>query len=153
MLLDVIMRVVLLRSEHTSVSDLVHRASDLAAAIVASIPFHLTADVEEYVQRANAGTQPSNAKVKPVGGLLLLHPLYATARCSIVSTATRKYLARCLDWIGRCMGIGQARLLATSVCARMDGDMPSTALSPHLPFQEMSEGHVLIWAGMLLQPT
>jgi hypothetical protein len=54
MLLD-IMRLALLRSEHSSISGLARRASDLAAAIVASIPYHFTLDVGEYLQRVNAG--------------------------------------------------------------------------------------------------
>lgn len=152
MLLDMIMRVALIRSDHTPISDLALRASALVAAIVASIPYHLTLDVGGYVQRASAGKQPWDIKTKPVSGLLLLHPLYATASCHIVSAASRAYLVKCLDWIGKNMGIGQASLLARSLRADMGGNDPQMVLSPSLPFQEMSEGHVIIWAGMLLQP-
>ncbi|GKZ51080.1 hypothetical protein AbraIFM66951_004895, partial [Aspergillus brasiliensis] len=50
----------------------------------------------------------------------------------------QKYALKCLAWIGKYMGIGQGTLMSKGYTS--------------LPFQETAEGHVLIWAGMLLHP-
>jgi hypothetical protein len=42
------------------------------------------------------------------------------------------------------MGIGKAILLARSIRTDVDGNLPKMILPPSLPFQEMSEGYVLI---------
>lgn len=153
MLLNILMRTKLIISEHTSISHLQSRALDLVSDIIASVPYHLTPDVKEYVQQIDAGMEPSTMTAKPVGGLLLLHPLYAASSCNILPRPERLHLAVCLDWIGKNMGIGQAHLLANSVRSSINSGIASSMPSLSLPFQEMSEGHLLIWAGMMLQPT
>ena len=86
-------------------------AEELANDIVASIPYHLTADLQVFVQEAK-----SDSKVvtpgKALGGLLLMHPLFVTSELSIVSPELRTYMRACLAWIGSNMGIGQATLLS-----------------------------------------
>jgi hypothetical protein len=52
------------------------------------------------------------------------------------------------------MGIGQAALLAEAVRLEEASDRPLLWDEGNidLPFQQMTEGHILIFAGMLLQP-
>ena len=126
------------------------RVQPLIAAMTASIPFHLAGDVSEYLAGAKTGGRPV-APGKVAGGLLLLHPLYAAARCPLVTLAERQYFGRCLKWIGDNMGIGQASLLADSITLEFCD--ANGVIEPELPFQKMGEGHILIWAGMLLQPS
>jgi len=86
-------------------------AAGLAEGIAASIPFHLIADTQEYLQHVQAGmriVQPG----RPLGGLLMLHPLHFAAVSEILSHEMREYMRRQLRWIGDNMGIGQASLLA-----------------------------------------
>ncbi|KAF2496520.1 hypothetical protein BU16DRAFT_549018 [Lophium mytilinum] len=113
------------------------KAQQLADDIAASIPYHLTNDVSEYVQRAQTGGE-AKYDGRPVGGLLLLHPLWVVANASIVSHELCTHMRKELSWIGHGMGIGQANQLAS----------PWTTLSS----QHIAQGHVLIWAGMLTQP-
>ncbi|KAI1379335.1 hypothetical protein F4677DRAFT_408647 [Hypoxylon crocopeplum] len=152
--IDLLVRLARRLSHEAVILDLEKRARKLVADIVASIPYHLAYDLGEYLRLIETGA-PSIPPNRPIGGLLLLHPLYAAARCSVVPVASRMYLSECLSWIGQDMGIGQATQLAES--ARLGvagGDRATRALELpfQLPFQEMSEGHILIWAGMLLQP-
>lgn len=126
------------------------RARELVAGLKASIPYFLAADLDEYLRLADAGA-PAIPPNRPVGGLLLLHPLYAAARCTIVPLADRTYFLDTLNWIGKYMGIGQSTLLANSL--RSGADDISVLRTPELPFMDMGEGHILIWAGMLLMPS
>ncbi|KAL2813214.1 hypothetical protein BDW59DRAFT_178279 [Aspergillus cavernicola] len=105
--------------------------------IIASIPYHLTNNPHDY-QRAILSPSSSPGIGRSVGGLLLLHPLYVLSTCSIVPPPIHTYARKCLAWIGQYMGIGQGTLMSKGYTS--------------LPFQEMAEGHVLIWAGMLLHP-
>ncbi|OAA68562.1 hypothetical protein SPI_00757 [Niveomyces insectorum RCEF 264] len=129
------------------------KAEEIVAGLIASVPFLLASDVHEYFDRVNAGTLPVQTN-RPVGGLLLLHPLYCIATSPIVSLATRKYCRRCLEWIGSDMGIGQAAVLAKSLNFTKEPShvQPDRNTDPRLPYQVMSESNNLIWAGMLLQP-
>ncbi|KAJ9150715.1 hypothetical protein NKR23_g3467 [Pleurostoma richardsiae] len=127
-------------------------AQELTAALVASIPFHLAPSLSEYIYAIT--TDEDIPPGRPVGGLLLLHPLYVVGRCSIVPPSVRAYVGRCLAYIGQCMGIGQAALLAEAVRLEEASDRPLLWDEGNidLPFQQMTEGHILIFAGMLLQP-
>ncbi|OCL02966.1 hypothetical protein AOQ84DRAFT_303720 [Glonium stellatum] len=115
----------------------------LAEGIAASVPYHLTEDLQGYIQGIQAGSD-TMIPGKPVGGLLLLHPLYVVARSSVVSPQLQAYMSECLEWIGKNMGIGQATLLSNASILNLS--------AAFLPFQYIAEGHVLIWAGMLIQP-
>ncbi|KAF4436628.1 hypothetical protein FACUT_6223 [Fusarium acutatum] len=125
------------------------RIDDLAAGIKASIPFHLYQDVETYIQQANAGT-PLVHSDRLVGGLLLLHPMYALARCTIVDDATRKYMSNTLRWIGDEMGIRHATILADGLQPDLQG--PSAMQSSNISFIDALDGHFLITASMMLEP-
>lgn len=87
------------------------QASILIDAILASIPFHLTEKIQDYrhtvVSSANQMTIG-----RPVGGLLLLHPLYVLSTLSIVPPHIKSYADRCLSCIGKYMGIGQGTLMS-----------------------------------------
>ncbi|KAF5697862.1 hypothetical protein FGLOB1_12494 [Fusarium globosum] len=125
------------------------RIDDLAAGIKASIPFHLYPDVETYIQQVNAGT-PLVHSHRLVGGLLLLHPMYALARCTVVDESTRKYISNTLGWIGDEMGIRHATILADGLQPDMQG--PSQMQSSRITFIDALDGHFLITASMMLEP-
>ena len=147
---DVLAKLAKLLGREEAIPGLEERARVLSAAIIASVPYHLAADLDEYLRLANAGASniPPN---RPVGGLLLLHPLYTAARCTVIPQAHRDCYLNALAWIGKYMGIGQATLLANSLKSELND---VSILTPtDLPFMDMGEGHILIWAGMMLAPT
>jgi hypothetical protein len=150
MLLDIMAHLARHLIQEEMLLDLQKRAQTIVSDIIASIPYHLAFDVKEYLSLVQTGVS-FIAPNRPIGGLLLLHPLYESAKCYIIPRDVRLYFTRCLTWIGEHMGIGQASLLARCINSRMDDVHPLH--DPEFPFQGMSEGHVLIWAGMLLQPT
>ncbi|KAF2801524.1 uncharacterized protein BDZ99DRAFT_455976 [Mytilinidion resinicola] len=113
------------------------KARQLANDIAASIPYHLTNDAAKYLQHVQHGVE-AQYDGRPVGGLLVLHPLWVVANASVVSHELSTHMRNELSWIGHVMGIGQANQLASS-----------RAL---LSSQHIAQGHVLIWAGMLTQP-
>lgn len=78
--------------------------------IVASIPYHLAEDTDSIIRGGGKNTffEPG----RPVGGLLLMHPIYIASTLPIVPLDVGKYLKECLSWIGTKMGIGQATLFA-----------------------------------------
>lgn len=147
--IDILVRLARLLSHEATIPALEERARGLVADMISSIPYHLAYDMTEYLKLVEGGA-PAIPPNRPVGGLLLLHPLYAAARSPVVSVPTRLYLSKVLVWIGEQMGIGQADLLAQSAKA---GDSEEKGSKATMPFREMSDGHMLIWAGMLLQPT
>lgn len=128
-------------------------AQNIAEAMAASIPFHLTADAHVYVQQVQAGAG-NMVPGRPVGGLLMLHPLHMAMGCTAVSPELRDYMGNRLQWIGRTMGIGQATLLGDVSVLRclykrlIDHEQHSL----HLPCHYIAEGHLLIWTGMMIAP-
>ena len=91
--------------------------------IVSSILFHLAEDLPSFLHRleqfevgkCEMGKESAAAILnpgKPVGGLLLMHPIYVASKLSIVSQQMREYVRDCLEWIAKHMGIGQASLFA-----------------------------------------
>ncbi|KAF5659555.1 hypothetical protein FHETE_9339 [Fusarium heterosporum] len=135
--------------QHEFVPLYIQRANALAAGAKASIPYHLSQDVGDYVKHANVG-KPFLHSDRLVGGLLLLHPLYAIARCTVVDSETRQYIANTLRWIGMEVGIGQANVLAD--CLQPDEQGPSAMQSSPVSFLDALEGHLLITASMMLEP-
>lgn len=78
--------------------------------ILASIPYHLAEDLDGIVR---CGSKDKSFEPgRPVGGLLLMHPIYIASTLSIVPPDVREYLKDCLSWIGKHMGICQASLFA-----------------------------------------
>lgn len=151
MLLDLLGQISQKLDPTQDIDHLTSRVPELLQPIIQSIPFHLSANVHRYVESVNSYQHASTVLPnRPVGGLLLLHPLYAATKTAIIPPDTRRYFCRCLAWVGSAMGIGQAKLLAKAATLHLE--QGTSTLRPMLPFQEIGEGHVLIWAGMLLQP-
>jgi len=86
--------------------------------LLSTVPFHLTnLSTLKEPPGADAGEIQLRLQEvgKPVGGLLLMHPLYVVTQMSIVSEDMKQYARRTLEWIGEEMGIGEAIVLA-NVC-------------------------------------
>ncbi|KAJ5930365.1 hypothetical protein N7466_005858 [Penicillium verhagenii] len=88
-----------------------NEALNLVEDIIASIPFHLSEDLQIFLRERHDNTEITNAG-RPVGGLLIMHSIYIASHLEIFPMEVRDYLKTCLVWIGRRMGIGQATLLA-----------------------------------------
>lgn len=125
------------------------RAEKILADIIASIPYHLAYEVDEYLKCIQSQRSDITSS-RPFSGFLLLYPLFESAKCHIVPHADRLYLLRCLSWIGEHMGIGQASLLAACVNRRINETHP--LLDSAFPFQKVSEGNVLVCASMGFLP-
>jgi len=86
-------------------------AQVLVDDIIASIPYHLSDGLPRFLAEGGKGEgllEPG----RPVGGLLLMHPIYVASTLLIVPQEMREYLKDCLSWIGINMGIGQASVFA-----------------------------------------
>ncbi|KAK0509741.1 hypothetical protein JMJ35_008135 [Cladonia borealis] len=114
--------------------------------IVSSIPFHLAEDSPVFLHRLEEGEVgkaqmgKENAATilspgRPVGGLLLMHPIYVASKLSVVPQQTREYMTDCLEWIAKHMGIGQASLIAKA---------------PDVHEEIFADGCTIVWAGMLI---
>lgn len=95
------------------------KANELANALVSAVAFHLT-NLSILPNPANSGSNEIERKLqetgRPVGGLLLMHPMYVITWMPIIGEELRRYASRTLKWIGKEMGIGEAIVLA-NVCA------------------------------------
>ena len=83
-----------------------------------------------------------------------MHPMYVLSQTSIVSAEMRRYARRTLRWIGQEMGIGEAIVLAQVYPEYPRPNQQSLMREQEqstIPFQYAAKGHVLIWAGMLVQ--
>ncbi|KAL4819964.1 hypothetical protein BDW67DRAFT_154393 [Aspergillus spinulosporus] len=83
----------------------------LVGDIFASIPYHLTEDLGAFLAHRETNPEIANPG-RPVGGLILLHPVYIASQLPVVPPEMQEYMRKCLAWIGKHMGIGQADLLA-----------------------------------------
>jgi len=83
----------------------------LVGDIIASIPYHLTDELQNFLDEGGKGGK-SLEPGRPVGGLLLMHPIYVASTLLIAPQEMREYLKDCLSWIGINMGIGQASVFA-----------------------------------------
>jgi len=95
------------------------RANEIANALVSTVPYHLTnLSTLNEPSGADAGEiQPRLQEVgRPVGGLLLMHPMYVVTQMSILGEDMRQYARSTLEWIGKEMGIGEAIVLASVCC-------------------------------------
>ena len=84
----------------------------LVEDICASIPYHLADDLQTFLRDMGKKNTTAMNPGRPVGGLLLMHPVYAASQLSIIPQQMREYMRECLVWIGTHMGIGQASLFA-----------------------------------------
>lgn len=109
MLLEILGRMARRLNQTEALSEWQQQSDDLIEGILASILYRLASDPRQYLNSITAGTTPMG---RPVGGLLLLNPLYVLATCPTVLQPTKDYVLRCLAWIGKHMGIGQANLMA-----------------------------------------
>lgn len=96
-------------------------AQTLVGDIAASIPYHLTDNLQVFLREGKMETG------RGLGGLLLMHPLYVA---SMVDESMRSWLV----WIAENMGIGQAGLLAKMESVDMD---------------YLESADMIIWAGFL----
>lgn len=83
----------------------------LSEDIIASIPYHLSEDLQAFLREKGNNEEAMNPG-RPVGGLLLMHPIYVASTLLIVPQQMREYMRDCLAWIGTYMGIGQASIFA-----------------------------------------
>lgn len=87
--------------------------SQLASDIASSIPFHLTDNVDSFInQSLTSGGTTELVPGRSAGGLLIMHALYNVAIMPFVDPALKVHFRHCLTWIGENMGIGQATMLA-----------------------------------------
>jgi hypothetical protein len=109
------------KSSSSTVS-ILKAALALSEDIAASIPFHLTRNPEIFFfkqqQKSSIAIERQTIVAnRSVGGLLLMHPIYVVSALSVVPTHLRSMFREYLAFIGRVMGVGQARLLAdVSTC-------------------------------------
>jgi hypothetical protein len=89
----------------------------LVENVIASIPYHLTEDLQVFLRQRGNHTEINNPG-RPVGGLLLMHSIYVASHLEIFPLEMREYMKNCLVWIGRRMGIGQATFLAQASLSR-----------------------------------
>ena len=90
-------------------------AHDLSEDIAASIPFHLARNVDEFLinkQQIDPMKQEAVLPNRSIGGVSLMYPIHVVSALSVVPLHLREMFREHLAWIGRVMGIGQARLLA-----------------------------------------
>lgn len=123
-------------SDHCSQDRTREEADCLIADMLASIPYHLTADLHIFLRNADRGATKITNPGRPVGGLLLMDSLRVVLQLSVVPLWVKGYVCDCLTWIGINMGIGQAL-----VCAR------ATAESN---IQCFGRDRMIMWAGFLV---
>ena len=86
----------------------IHTAKNMAKDILASIPYHLTDNLQVFLNEGREITK----RGRSLGGLLLMHPLYIASEMPFLPEEIRANIRRCLLWIGENMGVGQAVMLA-----------------------------------------
>ncbi|KAM0813188.1 putative Transcription factor domain-containing protein [Seiridium cardinale] len=111
----------------------VFTAQEMFEDMIASIPYHLTDNLPEFVKDSETGTDIADPG-RSLGGLLLMHPLYVAANVPFLAEAERRYMRDCLMWIGSAMGLGQAALLAQN---------------PDIDRDYLTSGFMIIWSGFL----
>ena len=82
---------------------------ELVDDMCASVPFQLCADLSTLED--DDAVDRLNVPGKPLGGLLLMYPLYIASSLAIVPSDQRAWMKGRLRWIGSHMGIRQAALL------------------------------------------
>ncbi|KAJ5725095.1 uncharacterized protein N7483_006452 [Penicillium malachiteum] len=108
--------------------------SNLVEDMLASIPYHLSEDLQVFLRERHEHTEITNPG-RSVGGLLLMHPIYLAAYLDIIPSDRRLYFKKCLVWIAQRMGVGQAAFLAQA---------------PQVDNQYFAGGCLIVLAGLLL---
>jgi hypothetical protein len=124
----------------------------LVEDIIASIPYHLSEDLNVFFQSRRKDGDIMNPG-RPVGGLLLMHPIYIASALLIVPRPMREYMRECLAWIGINMGIGQALILAKVKILRELLVLVSTDdvfQASQIEKQYFADGSLIVWTGMLV---
>lgn len=146
-----------LKDGQDHVSEL-RNALDIADDMVASIPYHLTEDLQVFLRDIGSSEEIINPG-RPVGGLYLMHPVYVASTLEILPPQMREYMRKCLAWIGTYMGIGQASVLSK---VRVDSCFPSLSSTVtwrlmltdikagEIDTQNFADGCMIVWAGMLV---
>ena len=127
-------------------------ALHLAEDIVASIPYHITEDLHIFFRKRGEKEEGINPG-RPVGGLLLMHPLYVASTLPIVPPKMREYMRKSLAWIGTNMGIGQASVFAkVRSLEEFKVILTANKLQPpqQIDKQYFTDGSLIVWAGMLI---
>ncbi|KAJ6127298.1 C6 transcription factor [Penicillium sp. IBT 18751x] len=86
---------------------------DLVQDVLSSIPYHLTENLYGFLNQIDSGAPLANVG-QAASGLFVMHSLHVISNLSLVDLDVRCYLKRCLLWIGKNMGIGQASLFSKS---------------------------------------
>lgn len=80
--------------------------------MAASIPFHYSGNLTEFMQQIESG---SVSKIRPgrsIGSLLLMYSLFVAANLSITLPEVEARMRGALAWSGVHHGIGQATVLS-----------------------------------------
>ncbi|KAL9612465.1 MAG: hypothetical protein Q9167_002937 [Letrouitia subvulpina] len=86
----------------------------LVEDIISSVPFHLAEDLPTFMGELDKNCSTIKPG-RPVGGLLLMHPLYVASKVCLVPQQMQEYTRCCLEWIASVIGIGQASLYAKDI--------------------------------------
>ena len=104
-----------------------HIANRTMQDMLASIPYHLTDNLQHFLSKVANYNQISEPG-KNLGGLLLMHPLFVALKMPFIPKELRDHLRQCLFWIGTNMGLGHAIRLAKVSVARSDPLSPQPVL-------------------------
>lgn len=112
LLLALVIKLSEILGDHESYIHYVSTANDIAEDMIASIPYHLTDNLQVFLNELTTSSEISD-EGRTLGGLLLMHPLYVAYKTPFLPERVRDYMRTCLLWIGTNMGLGQATLLAS----------------------------------------
>ncbi|RVX66908.1 hypothetical protein B0A52_09032 [Exophiala mesophila] len=108
-------------------------ATSIAEDMISSIPFHLVESLPDFIKDLSTSEQIKHPG-RAIGGLLLTHPLHIASNLAFLPEPTKQYMRDCLSWIGSCMGIGHASVLAEA--REINHDSLMSAI-------------VIVWSGFL----
>lgn len=96
--------------EQPAIRKLKNEMQELVDDLCASIPFHLIENLPSYLETGGTPRSPETSG-KALGGLLLIYPLYIASCMPDVPTKQQTWMRGRLHWLGRHMGIRQAKCL------------------------------------------
>ncbi|KAI9709463.1 MAG: hypothetical protein M1820_003223 [Bogoriella megaspora] len=109
-----------------------------AEGLISALPYLLLKDARALVDDADPALKPVPGKA--IGGMMIMHLLFvASTFVNDLGENLTSYMKRVLEWIGTDMGIGQGSVLARA-----------SKLSVSRRY--LSDAHIIVWAGMILQP-
>jgi hypothetical protein len=103
-----------------------HTANHIVEEIVASIPYHLTDNLQAFLSQRSTRTEITDPG-KHLGGLLLMHPLYVASEMTFVPRKDARVPAKMpyMDWVEYEVGAGHS----VSKCERSGPLIPRTVPS------------------------